>query len=85
MAIGMPFRYSAVMSILPKMHFSPAASRVRKTDALREAMVVQAIEENPLDAEQVEMFEMFEREGWSHEQRRAHLMARTLHHATARD
>lgn len=74
------------MSAGPKMHIASTAatSRVRTIDRLREAMVVQAIEENPLDAEQVEMFEMFEREGWSHEQRRAYLMARTLHHTAAR-
>lgn len=37
-----------------------------------EAMNLQAIEGNPLDAEDIEMFE---REGWSHEQRRAHVLA----------
>ncbi|MEZ5801851.1 MAG: hypothetical protein R3E51_00040 [Rhizobiaceae bacterium] len=31
------------------------------------AMHLQAIEGNPLDAEDVAMFEMFEAEGWSHE------------------
>lgn len=41
-----------------------------------EAMNLQAIEGNPLDAEDVAMFELFEREGWSHEQRRAHILAR---------
>ena len=30
---------------------------------------LQALEGNPLDAQQVAMFEMFEREGWSEEQR----------------
>jgi hypothetical protein len=32
-----------------------------------EAMNLQAIEGNPLDAEDIAMFEMFERERWSHE------------------
>jgi hypothetical protein len=41
-----------------------------------EAMNLQAIEGNPLDAEDVAMFEMFEREGWTHEQRRAYILAR---------
>ena len=41
-----------------------------------EAMHLQAIEGNPLDADQIAMFEMFEREGWSHERRRAYLLAR---------
>jgi hypothetical protein len=37
-------------------------------------MHLQEIEDNPLDAEQVSMFEMFEREAWSHERRRAHIL-----------
>lgn len=42
-----------------------------EVDAARErrleAMALQEIEGNPLDAEQVAMFEMFERERWPHE------------------
>lgn len=41
-----------------------------------EAMHLQEIEGNPLDAAQVAMFEMFEREGWSHEQCTAYLIQR---------
>jgi hypothetical protein len=48
-----------------------AAARQR----LLEAMNLQAIEGNPLDAEDIAMFEMFEREGWSHERCRAHILA----------
>ncbi len=33
------------------------------------------IESNPLDADDIAMFEMFEREGWSHERRRAYIHA----------
>ena len=40
-----------------------AAARTRRL----EAMHLQEIEGNPLDAKDVAMFEMFEREGWSHE------------------
>jgi Fic family protein len=47
-----------------------------------EAMNLQAIEGNPLDAEDIAMFEMFEREGWTAEQRRAHINA--LAHALAK-
>jgi hypothetical protein len=36
---------------------------------------LQAIEGNPLTADEIAMFEMFEREGWSHERRRAHIAA----------
>ena len=36
---------------------------------------LQAIEGNPLSADEIAMFEMFEREGWPHERRRAHILA----------
>lgn len=35
---------------------------------------LQAIEGNPLTPDETAMFEMFEREGWSHERRRAHIL-----------
>ncbi len=38
-----------------------------------EGMHLQEIEGNPLTAEDIAMFEMFEREGWSHERRRAYI------------
>ena len=41
-----------------------------------EAMNLQAIEGNPLDAEDIAMFEMFEREGWSDERCRAYILTR---------
>ena len=46
---------------------------------LAEAAHLQAIEGNPLTAEEIdmfEMFEMFEREGWSSERRHAHILRR---------
>jgi hypothetical protein len=39
-------------------------------------MNLQAIEGNPLDAEDIAMFEMFEREGGTDEQCRAYILAR---------
>lgn len=42
-----------------------------------EAMNLQAIEGNPLDAEDIAMFEMFEREGWSHERCLAYILEQT--------
>lgn len=39
----------------------------------REALTLHEIEGNPLDAEDIAMFEMFESEGWSHEQCRAYM------------
>jgi len=41
-----------------------------------EAMNMQAIEDNPLSAEDIAMFEMFERKAWPHERRRAYVLAR---------
>ena len=49
-----------------------AASRARRLEEMR----LQEIEGNPLDAEQIAMFEMFEREGWPPERRTAYLLAR---------
>ena len=49
-----------------------ADARARRLEAMR----LQEIESNPLDAEQIAMFEMFEREGWPPERRTAHLLAR---------
>ncbi len=43
------------------------------------AMGLREIEGNPLSLDQVAMFEMFDREGWSHEPRRAYLLERTRH------
>jgi hypothetical protein len=40
------------------------------------AMRLQEIEGNPLSADEIAMFEMFEREAWTHERRRAYLHAR---------
>ena len=40
----------------------------------REAVHLQAMESNPFDAEDIAMFEMFEREAWPHEKRRAYIL-----------
>lgn len=45
---------------------------------LEEAMQLHAIEGNPLDDEQVALQRMFDREGWSDEQRIAYLRKRAL-------
>ena len=49
-----------------------ALARQRRIAAMR----LQEIEGNPLSADQVAMFEMFEREAWTHEQRRAYILAK---------
>ncbi len=49
-----------------------AQARKRRLAAMR----LQEIEGNPLSADQVAMFEMFEREAWPHERRRAYILAK---------
>lgn len=48
-----------------------------------EAMNLQEIEGNPLSAEDVAMFEMFEREGWSHERCTRYILEQARGHAQA--
>jgi hypothetical protein len=50
-----------------------ANSAPSRRKRLAEAMRLQEIENNPLDAEDVALFEMFEREGWSQERRLEYL------------
>jgi hypothetical protein len=40
-----------------------------------EGMVLQEIEGNPLDADDIAMFEMFEREGWDGDRCREYILA----------
>lgn len=58
----------------------PTPMSLEDVDAARArrlaAMNLQEIEANPLTADQVAMFEMFERERWSHARRRAYILAR---------
>ena len=44
--------------------------------SFEEACHLQAMENNPLDADDLAMFEMFEREGWSQQQRRDYILAK---------
>jgi len=65
---------------------APDVGKRRLTDAevaerrkLRlEAMNLQIIAGNPLDAEDIAMFEMFERERWTEEECRDYITARAL-------
>jgi hypothetical protein len=55
----------------------PSKAEIAELRQLRlEAMNLQAIEGNPFDAEDIAMFEMFEREGWDDERCRAYILAR---------
>ncbi len=49
-----------------------ALTRKRRLTAMR----LQEIEGNPLTPDEIAMFEMFEREAWPHERRRAYLLAK---------
>jgi hypothetical protein len=60
--------------IAEKKLSKPEIAEMRKLRL--EAMNLQAIEGNPLDAADIAMFEMFEREGWSDEECRAYVLAR---------
>ena len=62
------------MSRMP--HDSASRDVTAAKDRLAEALHLQAIEGNPLTAEEIAMFEMFEREGWSPDRRRAHIIRR---------
>jgi len=56
---------------------TPAVEQRARAKSLRlEAMRLQEVEANPLDAGQIAMFEMFERENWSHERRTQYLIDR---------
>lgn len=63
--------YNEMMESYDKRLTSPELADA-KTRRL-EAMHLQEIESNPLDPTQVAMFEMFEREAWSHERRREYI------------
>ncbi len=61
-----------------RSHYNSSSATIAAADQLlAEAAHLQAIEGNPLTAEEIAMFEMFEREGWSPERRRAHILRRT--------
>lgn len=67
--------------MLERPRLSPA--EVTEARELRlEAMKLQEIEGNPLSDDDVAMFEMFEREGWPHERRRAYIIAKARLSAT---
>ena len=54
----------------PALREASDACHKRRLTAAR----LQEIEGNPLTANEIAMFDMFEREGWSHERRRAYIL-----------
>ena len=57
--------------------FPTRESRAAKTRRLQ-MQHLNAIEENPLTDTEIAMFEMFEREAWSHDRRRAYILAHSV-------
>jgi len=55
-------------------HKFPRAPQL--SEPMQQIMAMQAIEANPLSNDQIEMFEMFEREGWSPERQLEHIRDR---------
>lgn len=51
---------------------------MKTNSKLAEAMHLQAVEDNPLDADQVAMFEMFEQENWPQAKRLAYVRERSV-------
>lgn len=66
------FLLRSVMASSPRLSASELARAKQRREV---AMHLQTIEGNPLTADQIAMFEMFEREAWTHEQCRAYLRA----------
>ncbi len=56
-----------------------------KQQRLAEAIRLHEIEGNPLDEDDISLFEMFEREGWSHERRRKYIIAQAKSDAPVSD
>ena len=61
---------------MKKANYETSRQGGATTRRLVEAAHLQAIEGNPLSPDELAMFEMFEREGWSPQQRRAHITRR---------
>lgn len=72
-------RYTKPMSDRLLTEEEVAAARERRL----EGMKMQEIEGNPLSPDQIAMFEMFERERWSHEKCRAYILERARSHVHA--
>jgi hypothetical protein len=65
----------------PRPKPSPSNDARARRKRLEGAIRLQEIEGNPLDAEQMAMFEMFEREGWSDERRLKYVLERARRRA----
>jgi len=57
--------------------------KAARKQRFREGLTLHDIESNPLTTDEVAMFEMFDREGWSDDQRRAYIIAKGQRDAEA--
>jgi hypothetical protein len=64
--------FAGISAMIEAMCSSPKSSL---SERLQEAQHLQALEGNPLTEDELVMFEMFEREAWSHERRREYIRA----------
>ena len=70
-------RLRAISTGMSKIDPRPVArDRAAERQRRLEAMHLQELEGNPLTADEVAMFEMFEREGWSHDRCRSYILER---------
>ena len=61
-----------------KQHKPDLPKGTESNGQLAETALLQVIEGNPLSADELAMFEMFEREQWASEDRRAYIGQRTV-------
>ena len=75
---GWPRKADSCINEMMKNSKKPLASSSDEGARMRRlvAMHLQQIEGNPLTAEEIAMFEMFEKEGWSHARRLAYINER---------
>ena len=80
---------SIIIGIFLKTGYNGRMNNKNKTalgqlsKAVQTAAQLQEIENNPLDADDIAMFAMFERKGWSNKQRRAYILKQAKTEALA--
>ena len=76
MRLKRPEAISAKFASMDRKHDKPGHDAAAGLERRLVAMHLQSMENNPLNAEQIAMFDMFEREGWSHDERLSYVRAR---------
>ena len=66
----------AMLSAMDDEHAVPTDEDIARRRKRREvAIALQELEGNPITAEEIDMFDMFDRERWSHARCRAYILA----------